>query len=296
MKFVIFSRDDRETRRVGVRVDDTIHDLTDTELVSDAERSGFAALLGSRFESGATEEFLSDLEASSTVPRSDTHLHAPLSEEGRLICFGGVYTNHLRERGVKLNRDPNQWLMPETAIIGPDRSIELPDREDNEVLPAIELGLVIGKGGKYIDEKDAVDHIAGYTIVNDVTERGSWPGPMGYKMLDTFSPCGPHVVTRDEVEDPLSLDMEISLDGESICRGSTAGMHFTIPFLVSYLSTFVELRPGDILATGDPGGIERSLQSGSTVELTIETVGSLSNDIRAADEAVQNTRSVEDSP
>lgn len=278
MRYVLFSH--REGgENVGIRRDDRVVDISGSDVVSKNAESPLAAVLEAESAAGAgPNDPMETLPSEAPVyDREEVTLKAPVARDARIICLGGVYTNHLRERGVTLNRDPNQWVMPSTAVIGPEEPIELPVRDDSEVIPAVELGVVIGSGGKYINEAEAFDHVAGYTVVNDVTDRGEYPGPMGYKMLDTFSPCGPHVTTADEVSDPLSLDVTIRSDGEIICRGSTAGMHFTISFLISYLSTFMRLRPGDVLSMGDPGGVEGTLEPGSTVDLDIGSVGTLSN-------------------
>lgn len=280
MRYLLFSHGGGD-KRVGIRRSDRIFDVTETAPVADSDRSPLAAVLAAESDavSGRSQPFETLPVEVPVYDREEVVLEAPVAEDARVICLGGVYTNHLRERGVTLNRDPNQWVMPSTAIVGPEDRIELPDRNDSEVIPAVELGVVIGTSGEYIDETEAFDHVAGYTVVNDVTDRGEYPGPMGYKMLDTFSPCGPHVTTTDEVPDPLSLDVTVKSDGETICRGSTAGMHFTLSFLISYLSTFMRLRPGDVVSTGDPGGVEGVLKPGTTVDLDISSVGTLSNEV-----------------
>jgi 2-keto-4-pentenoate hydratase/2-oxohepta-3-ene-1,7-dioic acid hydratase in catechol pathway len=147
------------------------------------------------------------------------------------------------------------------------------------VEPASELGVVIGQRGKYIDPMEAHEYIAGYTVSNDVTARTEWPGPMGYKMLDSFSPVGPYIQTADEVDDTMNLNIEMRQDGTTICQGNTAGMRFSLSFLVSYMSTIVELVPGDVISTGDPGGVSENLKPGSTLETEIEDVGTLRNTV-----------------
>ncbi len=219
------------------------------------------------------------IETDGSVSRDQVEILSPISSVGRVFCLGAIYTGHMEDEGLSLTFDPNQWVMPENAIIGPDDPIVLPERVADNVMPAAELCIVVGKSGKYIDPTDAYDYIAGYTISNDVTARTDWPGPMGYKMMDGFSPVGPFVRTADDVSDPADLTITIHQDGEQICRGSTAGMRFTLSFLLSYLSTITELRPGDIISTGDPGGVEKSLAPGSEVEATIEHVGTLRNPV-----------------
>lgn len=231
----------------------------------------------------ARESLSTDGNGPLRVSRTDATLHAPISPDARLFCMGGAYTSHLRERDRSLFVVPHQWLVPDSSIVGPGDAIELPRSVSEDVMPAVELAVVLGKGGSYIDEAAAVDHIAGFTITNDVTARTDWPGPRGYKIMDTFSPCGPHIVTADEIDDPLDLEMEIRQDGETICTGSTAGHRFTLSFIVSYLSTIFELRAGDIISTGDPGGVGDRLRPGSTLESEVENVGVLENDVTLVD-------------
>lgn len=209
----------------------------------------------------------------------EVNLCAPIDTDCRLFCVGGSYTSHLRESNRSLLTAPHQWIAPHTSIIGPDESIRLPAKVSEAAKPAVELCAVIGEGGSYINEAAAYDHIAGYTISNDVTARTNWPGPRGYKIMDTFSPVGPHIVTTDEIADPMDLAMKIQQNDETICTGSTAGHRFTLSFLVSYLSTIFELRTGDVISTGDPGNVTDRLRPGSTVALEIEDIGILENRI-----------------
>jgi 2-keto-4-pentenoate hydratase/2-oxohepta-3-ene-1,7-dioic acid hydratase in catechol pathway len=212
-------------------------------------------------------------------PREQVDLMAPVGPEGRVFCLGGVYTGHLADAGLSIMVDPNQWVMPENTVIGPDAPIVLPERVAEKVMPAAELCIVVGKAGKYVDPTNAFDYIAGYTISNDVTARTDWPGPMGYKMMDTFSPVGPFVRTADEVPAPSDLEITMRQDGDPICRGSTAGMRFTLSFMLSYISIITELQPGDVISTGDPGGVQEPLAPGKTVEITIEDIGTLRNPV-----------------
>lgn len=277
MKLVRFSPRSESTVHTGIVRDDEV-----VAVEADAEaddRESFEAVLAS--VTGAEDADLSDrIQKGEVFERSEVTLRAPISEAGRLFCFGGIYTGHLRDEGLELTVDPNQWLVPENTIIGPEEAIELPSRAAENVEPAAELGIVIGQAGKYIEPADAYDHIAGYTIANDVTARTEWPGPMAYKMMDTFSPIGPHVTTTDEVGQPMNLEIRMQQDGELIGQGNTSGMRFTLSFLVSYLSTITELQPGDVISTGDPGGVEGRLQPGSTVRIEIEDVGELRNDVQ----------------
>lgn len=276
MKLVRFSPRGESTVHTGVVRDDEI-----VAVEADAEaddRESFEAVLAS--VTGAEDADLSGIQKREVFERSGVTLRAPITEACRLFCFGGVYTGHLRDEGLELTVDPNQWLVPKNTIIGPEEAIELSSRVAENVEPAAELGIVIGRAGKYIEPAEAYDHIAGYTIANDVTARTDWPGPMAYKMMDTFSPVGPHVTTVGDVGQPMNLDIVMRQDGDVIGQGNTSGMRFTLSFLVSYLSTITELQPGDVISTGDPGGVEGRLQVGSTVTIEIEDVGELSNDVQ----------------
>jgi 2-keto-4-pentenoate hydratase/2-oxohepta-3-ene-1,7-dioic acid hydratase in catechol pathway len=203
--------------------------------------------------------------------------HPPLAAGSRLFCLGGVYTSHLEDRGRDLWAIPEQWYVPETAVVGPNEPIVLPDRVGEIVKPAIELAVVIGRGGHNINETDALDHVAGFTISNDITARGDWPGPRGYKIMETFNPCGPTVTPSNEIANPLDLEMTIQNGEEIICRGNTRGHRFTISFIISYMSKLIELQPGDVLSTGDPGNVSAHLQPGTDVKLEIESIGELHN-------------------
>jgi len=286
MKIVRFSPGDGSTVHTGIVRDDTIVQVEGT--VDADERESFDSVLASI--TGAEDEDVDDrIHEGDVFETSGVTLRAPISNSGRLFCFGAVYTGHLSDAGLNLTFDPNQWIVPENAIIGPDEAILLPDRVAENVKPAAELCVVIGRGGKYIEPSEAYDHIAGYSISNDVTARTEWPGPMAYKLMDTFSPIGPHVTTTDEVGRPMNLNIVMRQDENVICRGNTSGMRFSLSFLVSYLSTITELRPGDIISTGDPGGVKRSLEPGSTVEIEIGDVGTLSNEVRL--ESITRTES-----
>jgi 2-keto-4-pentenoate hydratase/2-oxohepta-3-ene-1,7-dioic acid hydratase in catechol pathway len=280
MKLVRFSPDTASEPRPGLREDGTVYDLRDDDVQSLGD--ALARSLTGPAALEAARDAAADRDAGYTV--EDVRLHAPVDDDARVICLGGVFPSHLRDRGDDLNMTPSQWLVPEPAVIGPNDPIRVPDRVAENTRPAVELGLVIGVGGRYIEQSDVYDHIAGYTIVNDITARTDWPGAMGYKLMDTFSPCGPHVTHVDAVEDPHDLSMVVRQDGTEICSGRTTGMRFTVSYLVSFLSTILELGSGDVISTGDPAGVEDSLSIGSTVELEIEEVGVLSNPVEAVEE------------
>jgi 2-keto-4-pentenoate hydratase/2-oxohepta-3-ene-1,7-dioic acid hydratase in catechol pathway len=282
MKLLRFEVNDE--MRYGVREDDDIVDLT---TFLNPSTPTFADLL-TLYVNGDTETVdavVSEARAAGTVFEADeVRIAPPLADGGRLICLGGMFTSHLTREGVGFTRAPNQWTVPRRSVVGPDEPIMLDERVVECTKPAVELAVVISEGGKYVSETEVFDHVVGYTVANDVTARTEWPGTMGYKLMDTFSPLGPHIVTDDEIANPYDLDMSISQAGETMCRGNTAGLRFTVAFALSFLSSFIKLRPGDVISTGDPAGIEGSLTPGETVELRIEDIGTLANPVtRAAD-------------
>jgi len=218
------------------------------------------------------------------TPQQDLRLGACVGKVGKFICIGLNYADHAAESGAKVPDEPvvfNKWT---SAIVGPNDDVEIPrgsSRTDWEV----ELGVVIGKGGRYIDEADAMSHVAGYCVVNDVSERevqlerggGQWDKGKGH---DTFGPIGPWLVTADEVPDPQQLAMWLEVDGRRFQNGNTSTMVFGVKKLVSYLSQFMSLQPGDIISTGTPPGVGLGqkpvpiyLKAGQTMRLGIQGLG-----------------------
>ncbi|TOZ54682.1 hypothetical protein DIJ60_17365, partial [Burkholderia pseudomallei] len=185
-------------------------------------------------------------------------LGACVGRVGKFVCIGLNYSDHAAESGMDVPSEPVVFGKWTSAICGPDDDVELPPgstKTDWEV----ELGVVIGTGGRDIDEARALAHVAGYCIVNDVSERayqlergGTWDKGKG---CDTFGPLGPWLVTADEVPDPHRLKLWLDVDGRRYQHGSTATMIFRVPFLISYLSRFMSLQPGDVISTGTPPGV-----------------------------------------
>jgi 2-keto-4-pentenoate hydratase/2-oxohepta-3-ene-1,7-dioic acid hydratase in catechol pathway len=201
---------------------------------------------------------------------------------GKFICIGLNYADHAAETGAEVPAEPVIFFKATSAICGPDDKLEIPRRSKKSDWE-VELGVVIGKQAKYVSEADALDHVAGYCVVHDVSERafqlegtGQW---VKGKSADTFGPIGPWLVTRDEVEDPQNLSMWLDLNGEAMQRGSTSTMVFGVAHLVSYLSQYMSLQPGDIISTGTPPGVglsmkpPRFLRAGDVVTLGIEGIG-----------------------
>ena len=201
---------------------------------------------------------------------------------GKVICVGLNYRDHAIEANMPIPSEPILFLKPTSAIVGPNDNVEIPlgaEKTDWEV----ELGVVIGKPGKYVPVELALDHVAGYCVVNDVSERsyqlergGTWDKGKG---CDTFAPIGPWFVTRDEVPEPQGLDLWLEVDGERMQAGNTRTMIFDVAHLVSHISHFMSLRTGDVIATGTPRGVgmghkpPRYLKVGQTVRLGISGLG-----------------------
>ncbi len=202
---------------------------------------------------------------------------------GKMVCIGLNYSDHAAESGLDLPPEPVVFFKATSAISGPNDAIEIP-RDSTALDWEVELAIVIGKDGKYIDESNAWDHIAGYCVVNDVSERdfqihrsGQW---VKGKSADTFGPMGPWLVTRDEIADPQDLSMKLEVNGESRQNGSTSTMVYQVPFLVSYVSRFMSLQAGDVISTGTPPGVgmgmkpPQYLKEGDVVTLEIDGLGS----------------------
>jgi len=206
-----------------------------------------------------------------------------VAQVGKFICIGLNYADHAAETGADIPKEPiifNKWT---SAIVGPNDNVEIP-RNSKKTDWEVELGVVIGKGGRYIDEANAMDHVVGYCVINDVSERefqiergGTWDKGKG---CDTFGPMGPWLVTKDEIADPHQLNLWLEVDGKRYQNGSTRTMIFQIPKLVSYLSQFMSLQPGDVISTGTPPGVGLGikpepvfLRAGQRMRLGIEGLG-----------------------
>jgi 2-keto-4-pentenoate hydratase/2-oxohepta-3-ene-1,7-dioic acid hydratase in catechol pathway len=205
-----------------------------------------------------------------------------VAQVGKLICAGLNYSDHAAESGMAVPKEPILFMKATSAISGPNDDIVIP-RGSEKTDWEVELGVVIGKPAKYVSEADALSHVAGYCVVNDVSERafqlegtGQW---LKGKSADTFAPIGPWLVTADEVPDSGNLDLWLDVDGSRRQNGSTKTLIFNVPYLVSYISRFMSLQPGDIIATGTPPGVGHGqkppvyLRPGSDVRLGVEGLG-----------------------
>ena len=201
---------------------------------------------------------------------------------GKFICIGLNYSDHAAETGAAIPEEPivfNKWT---SAIVGPNDDVEIP-RNSKKTDWEVELGVVIGKDGRYIDKADAMDYVAGYCVINDVSEReyqiergGTWDKGKG---CDTFGPIGPWLVTRDEIANPHELHMWLEVDGKRFQDGNTNTMIFDVPTIISYLSQFMSLQAGDVISTGTPPGVGLGqkppvyLQAGQVMRLGIAGLG-----------------------
>ncbi len=222
-----------------------------------------------------------DLGTLPALPRG-SRIGPCVASVGKFICIGLNYADHAAETGAEVPAEPVVFFKATSAICGPNDQLEIP-RKSEKTDWEVELGIVIGKAAKYISEEDALDHIAGYCVVHDVSERafqlegtGQW---VKGKSADTFGPLGPWLVTRDEVSDPQNLEMWLDVNGEAMQRGSTSTMIFRVAHIVSYLSQFMSLQPGDVISTGTPPGVglsrspQRFLRAGDVVSLGIQGLG-----------------------
>ena len=202
---------------------------------------------------------------------------------GKFICIGLNYSDHAEETGAKVPPEPIIFTKYSSAVVGPDDDVIIP-RNSVKTDWEVELGVVIGKSAKYVEETSALEHVAGYCVINDVSERefqiersGQW---VKGKSSDTFGPTGPWLVTPDEVGDPQNLDLWLEVDGKRYQDGNTRTMVFGVAFLVHYLSQFFTLETGDVISTGTPPGVGLGqkpepifLRPGQTMRLGVEKLG-----------------------
>ncbi|MGR6468975.1 fumarylacetoacetate hydrolase family protein [Rhizobium sp. PAMB 3182] len=219
----------------------------------------------------------------SSLPVIDGRVGPCVAGTGKFICIGLNFSDHAAESGMAVPPEPVIFMKATSAICGPYDNVLIP-RGSEKTDWEVELGVVIGKTAKYVSEADALDYVAGYCVSHDVSERafqaeraGQWTKG---KSCDTFGPVGPWLVTKDEIADPQALNMWLKVNGQTMQNGSSATMVYGVKFLVSYLSQFMSLQPGDIISTGTPPGVgmgmkpPRYLKPGEVVELGIDGLGS----------------------
>ncbi|MHB2265151.1 fumarylacetoacetate hydrolase family protein [Aliihoeflea sp. PC F10.4] len=230
----------------------------------------------------------------STLPEvpAGMRIGAPLSRIGHFIAIGLNYADHAAESGMPIPSEPIVFSKAPSSLSGPDDPVVLP-RGSVKTDWEVELAIVIGTGGEYIEEADALSHVLGYAICNDVSEReyqaergGQW---IKGKSAPTFGPLGPWIVTRDEIDDPQTLDMFLDVNRERAQTGSTSTMIFSVAEIISYLSRFMRLEPGDVITTGTPPGVgmgmkpQRFLKAGDEMHLAIAGLGEQRQKVIARD-------------
>jgi|TARA_R110000744_G_scaffold96255_2_gene186015 2-keto-4-pentenoate hydratase/2-oxohepta-3-ene-1,7-dioic acid hydratase in catechol pathway len=228
------------------------------------------------------KDWLAKNESSCPKVDNSVRLGAPLVRPSKIVCVGLNYAKHAAESGMAVPKEPVLFFKATSAIVGPNDDVVIPkgsQKTDWEV----ELAVVIGKKASYVSEADALDHVAGYVLHNDYSERafqiereGQW---VKGKSCDTFAPVGPFIATKDEIKDPNNLHLWLKLNGETVQDSSTSDFIFNVQKVVSYISQFMSLLPGDIISTGTPFGVglgfnpPKYLKAGDVVELGIEGLG-----------------------
>jgi acylpyruvate hydrolase len=216
-------------------------------------------------------------------------LGAPVPEPSKILCLGLNYRDHAQEQNKPVPTRPLVFPKVPSAVIAHGEEILLPDPDvETFVDPEVELGIVIGRRAARVSEDEALDHVAGYTIINDVSGRDTQKAERQWlraKGFDTFAPMGPWIVTKDELPDPHGLDITCTVNGELRQKSNTSNLVFTVPFLVSYLSRTMTLEPGDVIATGTPGGVgifrdpPVRLEEGDEIVMEISGIGRLENPV-----------------
>ena len=277
MKLLRFG--DAGAEKPGILADDgTIRDLS--SVISD--------IAGDVLSDAGLEAIRAADISSLPVVDADTRLGPCVSGTGKFICIGLNYSDHAAESGMAVPSEPVMFMKATSAICGPNDPIIIP-RGSEKTDWEVELAVVIGTRAKYVSEEDALNYVAGYAITNDVSERafqiereGQWTKG---KSCDNYGQIGPWLVTRDEVADPQAMDMWLKVNGETKQDGSTATMVYGVAHLVSYLSQFMSLQPGDVISTGTPPGVgmgqnpQQYLRHGDVVELGIAGLGSQRQDV-----------------
>lgn len=315
MKLATFSSDDRTG--IGAVAGEDILDLTLAwpSLMGGDDGPPPATLVDLLMRPGVLSRLSVRLSGASAaasrmhrIPLRSVSLRAPLAECGKLICVASNYHAHIVEAGQQAPSDrhaytPWLFLKPVTSIIGPGAPIPVP-RSGQAIDWEVELAAVIGRPGKHIPVDQALRYVAGYTIVNDVSERRFKAPPnrqarewdkffdwLHGKWFDGFAPMGPFLVTADEIPDPQILTLDLRLNGRVRQHGSTASMIYSVAELVSFASSIMTLQPGDVIATGTPQGVGSAagefLRPGDAIECEVERLDVLANPVRAEDELAE---------
>jgi len=228
----------------------------------------------------------------SSLPKlsKDIRLASPVARPSKIVCIGLNYADHAKETNAQVPKEPIIFFKSTTALIGPFDDVIIP-KNSRKTDWEVELAVVIGKKASYVEESEALNYVAGYCLHNDLSERefqiergGQW---VKGKSCDTFAPLGPFLATQDEIRDVNNLKLWLKVNGQAMQNGNTSNFIFKVPFLVSYLSQFMTLLPGDVISTGTPAGVglgmnpQVYLNPGDVVELGIDGLGSSKQNVKA---------------
>jgi acylpyruvate hydrolase len=282
MRLVSFHTEDRPAAAVKLG-----EDLVPASTL-DAPSTTVRGLLAALDAEGLRELQRRAEQASARIPLADVTLHAPITDPQKIICLGLNYRDHAEETGQEIPTTPMWFAKFANSLIGSGQEIVLPAAHAEYVDYEAELALVIGRPASNVTAEDALSHIAGAMPFNDVSARDlQLQNPLwtSGKAIDTFAPCGPALVTLDEIDDLQALGLRTQVNGELLQQGTTANLIFGPAEVVAWLSRTITLLPGDIIATGTPAGVGaaqgRFLRDGDTVEVEIDGLGSLRNTVRA---------------
>lgn len=248
--------------------------------------SGFGADYGEQFfESGGLKKLSAWVDANRKDLKeisSSERIGSPVLRPSKIICVGLNYSDHAKETGAALPTEPILFFKSTTALVGPNDDLVIP-KNSSKTDWEVELAVIIGKKATYVDQSAAMDYVAGYCLHNDYSERefqlergGQW---VKGKSADTFAPLGPYLVTKDEIKDIDNLKLWLTVNGKSFQNGNTSNLVFKVPFLVSYISQFMTLLPGDVISTGTPAGVGLGfkppiyIKEGDVIELGIDELG-----------------------
>jgi 2-keto-4-pentenoate hydratase/2-oxohepta-3-ene-1,7-dioic acid hydratase in catechol pathway len=300
MKLVRFSPNGQDPR-LGLDLGDRVADLTASVAASLARRGVVRSqAIAAALVPPSTREFLAggpaSLDAVATItewvtlPRSAVRLHAPIADPGKFICIGLNYRDHAEETGNPIPKEPPIFPKWANSILDPGEPV-LRARGSTKLDWEVELGVVIGRTARYVPREQALDHVFGYTIVNDVSARdfqfitSQWGAG---KIADTFAPVGPWIADRAEVADPHQLQLQTWINGKEMQNGNTRNFIFDVTYLVAYLSRLLTLSPGDLIATGTPAGVGHGrkppvwMVPGDTCRMAITGLGTLESPVKDA--------------
>ena len=280
MKLIRFGTEGQE--KPGVIINEKWYDVS--HLTGDYNEAFFAGNAITELKTAIEKGGLTEVDQT-------TRLGAAVARPSKLICVGLNYKDHAHETGAAIPAEPILFFKATSAIMGPNDDLIIP-KNSKKTDWEVELAVVIGKKASYVSEEEALNHVAGYVLQNDYSERefqlernGQW---VKGKSCDTFAPLGPFVATPDEIEDVHNLKLWLTVNGKKVQDGSTANLIFNIPFLVSYISQFMTLLPGDVITTGTPAGVGLGmkpepwyLKEGDVVELGIDGLGSSKQHVKA---------------